>query len=161
MRKRLRGLCSFSCVQKQIADTISTEGCKVSRHPNTKHPTAKRAACSSGRTVSDEIQQLQTTTRHLISPREISSDESRIPQCSISSYGRAIAETQNTNHCRTKNEPRARPDGQYLMKFNNCKLQPGISFPRAKLREMRAENLNAVFPHMGGKPQKYRTAPLC
>ena len=72
-----------------------------------------------------------------------------------------IAETQNTNHCRTKNEPRARPDGQYLMKFNNCKLQPGISFPRAKLREMRAENLNAVFPHMGGKPQKYRTAPLC
>ena len=28
----------------------------------------------------------------LISPREIQSDESRIPQCSISSYGRAIAE---------------------------------------------------------------------
>ena len=64
----------------------------LKRHPNTKHPTAKRAACSSGRTVSDEIQQLQTTTRHLISPREIQSDESRIPQCSISSYGRETAE---------------------------------------------------------------------
>ena len=43
----------------------------LKRHPNTKHPTAKRAACSSGRTVSDEIPELQTTTRSLISPREI------------------------------------------------------------------------------------------
>ena len=46
------------------------------------------------------------------------------------------------------------------MKFNNCKPQPGISSLRAKFREMRAENLNAVFPHMGGKPQKYRTKNL-
>ena len=67
-------------------------------HPNTKHPTAKRAACSTGRTVSDEIQQLQTTTRSLIS--------------------------------------------------------------RAKFRVMRAEYLNAVFPHMGEQSQKYRTKNL-
>ena len=71
----------------------------LKRHPNTKHPTAKRAAYSTGRTVSDEIQQLQSTTRHLISPREISSDESRIPQCSISSYGRAIAEIPHQKTC--------------------------------------------------------------
>ena len=43
----------------------------LKRHPNTKHHPAKRAACSSGRTVSDEIQQLQSTIWHLISPREI------------------------------------------------------------------------------------------
>ena len=59
-----------------------------------------------------------------------------------------------------KNELRARPDGQYLMKFNNCKPQPGISSLRAKFREMRAENLNAVFPHMGEQSQKYRTKNL-
>ena len=101
---RLRCLCSFQMnpeiiaspsfeyVQKHIADSHPCKVTALKRHPNTKHPTAKRAACSSGRTVSDEIQQLQTTTRSLISPREIQSDESRIPQCSISSYGRAIAE---------------------------------------------------------------------
>ena len=43
------------------------------------------------------------------------------------------------------------------MKFNNCKLQPGISSLRAKFREMRAEYLDAVFPHMGEQSQKYRT----
>ena len=68
-------------------------------HPNTKYPTAKRAACSTGRTVSDEIQQLQTTTRHLISPREIKRNESRKPQRSISSYGRAIAEIPHQKTC--------------------------------------------------------------
>ena len=46
------------------------------------------------------------------------------------------------------------------MKFNNCKPQPGISSLRAKFREMRAENLNAVFPHMGEQSQKYRTKNL-
>ena len=70
----------------------------LKRHPNTKHPTAKRAACSSGRTVSDEIPELQTTTRSLIS--------------------------------------------------------------RAKFRVMRAEYLDAVFPHMGEQSQKYRTKNL-
>ena len=53
---------------------------------------------SSGRTVSDEIPELQTTTRSLIS--------------------------------------------------------------RAKFRVMRAEYLDAVFPHMGEQSQKYRTKNL-
>ena len=57
--------------QKQIADSHPCMVPALKRHPNTKHHPAKRAACSSGRTVSDEIQQLQTTTRSLISPREI------------------------------------------------------------------------------------------
>ena len=72
--------------QKQIAET------------QTQNTLQKRAACLSGRTVSDEIQQLQTTTRSLIS--------------------------------------------------------------RAKFRVMRAEYLNAVFPHMGEQSQKYRTKNL-